>query len=100
MPFSVVGRPECLENRDCRNSEVCHTGSCLDACLVLPCGVNAICMSHLHDVTCKCPPGYTGNPDSECILSMLIFFSFIWKVLAYQNDIVNLNAMNANFDCT
>lgn len=69
--FSVVGKPQCRENRDCRNTEVCHTGSCLDACLVLRCGVNAICMSHLHDVICKCPPGYTGNPESECILSML-----------------------------
>ena len=65
---TTVAVPECTEHPDCRNNEVCHTGSCIDACLVLACGSGAICSTTLHDIECSCPPGYTGDPREACLL--------------------------------
>merc|ERR1712079_292034 len=60
----VTATPECYRNEDCRTSEVCHTGSCLDACLVYDCAPDAICSSTVHDIECTCRPGFTGDGRS------------------------------------
>lgn len=64
----VVSALECYANEDCRPSEVCHTGTCVSACLVLKCGARAICTPTLHDIDCSCPPGLTGNAQVACTL--------------------------------
>ena len=63
---AVLPSPECVRNEDCRTPEVCHTGTCLDACLVKDCAVNAICKSTVHDITCICREGFTGDGRSFC----------------------------------
>ena len=62
----MVGEPECRSDTECRTPEVCHTGSCVNACLVVRCGANAVCQTTVHDAICTCPPGYTGRPEEEC----------------------------------
>ncbi|CAB4059878.1 unnamed protein product [Lepeophtheirus salmonis] len=62
----VQTSPECEIANDCKISDICVSGSCIDACKVNPCGVNAICKSASHDSRCSCPNGYTGNPSHEC----------------------------------
>ena len=64
--YVVVGEPECRSDTECRTPEVCHTGSCVNACLVVRCGANAVCQTTVHDAICTCPPGYTGRPEEEC----------------------------------
>ena len=61
-------RLECYSDNDCAYSEVCHQGTCLDACLVTKCGANARCESRHHSAQCICLPGYTGNPQHACNL--------------------------------
>ncbi|KAJ8954751.1 hypothetical protein NQ318_011446 [Aromia moschata] len=111
-------RPECQVDADCSDKDKCIRGSCIEACKVDNCGVNALCNSfnHLavcscaywiqrkcshsdctydkacrggycvnpcredkpcannafcsvnnHAPVCKCPAGYVGNPQIECI---------------------------------
>ena len=59
---------ECYSDNDCAYSDVCHQGTCVDACLVTKCGANARCESRLHSAQCICLPGYTGNPQHACNL--------------------------------
>ena len=59
-------RPECYDNNDCRATEICNQGSCVDACRIKGCGINARCQHTLHDARCDCLQGYTGNPNVEC----------------------------------
>ncbi len=63
---TVEARPQCVIHDDCRINEQCHTGSCIDACRIEGCGVNAVCTARLHAATCACPPGYTGDPRRAC----------------------------------
>ncbi len=46
----------CTQNNVCKDHEVCigSFGTCLDTCLVKPCGVNAKCSSSNHDRSCSC----------------------------------------------
>ena len=66
--FAVTAVPQCSSNQECRTSEVCHTGSCINACLIFKCGANAICSTTVHDVACTCQQGFTGNGRDGCIL--------------------------------
>ncbi len=68
LTFAVTAVPQCNSNQECRTSEVCHTGSCINACLILKCGANAICSATVHDIACTCQLGYTGNGRDGCIL--------------------------------
>ena len=63
---AVEVRPECYVNDDCGFNEVCNQGSCVDACRVTQCGVNARCEARRHAGTCTCLPGFSGNPDIAC----------------------------------
>ena len=64
----VEAKLECYSDNDCAYSEVCHQGTCVDACLVTKCGANARCESRQHSAQCICLPGYTGNPQHACSL--------------------------------
>ena len=65
--FTVSAVPQCRSNSDCRTSEVCHTGSCINACIIFKCGANAVCTTTVHDIACTCRPGFTGNGRDGCI---------------------------------
>ena len=62
----VIPAPQCIVDSDCRTTEQCHSGNCLNACYVDKCGVNAICTARQHASTCACPPNYTGDPKKAC----------------------------------
>jgi hypothetical protein len=62
----VQAQPQCVQDLDCLNTEVCHQGSCVDACRLKHCGANAHCLASNHIATCHCDNGYNGNPESAC----------------------------------
>ena len=64
--FSVVAQSECRVNQDCQNSQLCHQGSCQNACRFTTCGQNAFCASSRHEGHCKCFDGFLGNPLRAC----------------------------------
>ena len=70
--FTAEGENECRRNEDCRQSEVCHTGSCLNACLVFKCAPFATCATTVHDIRCTCLPGYTGDGRNVCNRSKFV----------------------------
>ncbi|CAH1404987.1 unnamed protein product [Nezara viridula] len=57
---------ECQADSECRDLERCVRGSCVEACRIDPCGLNALCQSTRHQSVCTCPRGYIGNPHIEC----------------------------------
>ena len=57
---------QCKTHFDCRDTEQCHSGSCIDACRVEQCGTNAICTSRDHSAYCTCPQGYSGDANVAC----------------------------------
>lgn len=63
---------ECHIDSDCKDSDKCIRGNCIEACKVDRCGVNALCNSIYHQAVCTCAPGYTGNAHTECTNSKLI----------------------------
>lgn len=69
----VYEKPECHLDSDCADKDKCLRGSCVEACRVDRCGVNAICNSISHRSICTCAPGYTGNPHVECTNSKYFF---------------------------
>ncbi len=58
----------CTQNSVCKNNEVCTGvfGTCRDACLVNPCGVNTKCNSHNHNRVCNCVSPWKGDPYQGC----------------------------------
>ena len=70
--YLVIGVSQCQVHSDCRNTEQCHSGSCIDACRIEQCGTNAICTSRDHSISCACPPRYTGDPRVACYPSKLL----------------------------
>lgn len=59
---------ECERNEDCDNDKKCDNGACKNMCLQSgACGVNAQCRVSNRNAQCSCPPGYFGNPRSECL---------------------------------
>ena len=66
-PSVVIGRPQCYSDPDCRDTEQCHSGNCVRACLVFAgCGTNAECSASAHRATCGCLRGYDGDPYVAC----------------------------------
>ena len=78
MIFLVQATPECTQNEDCPLSDICHLGSCSNACIFKKCGSNALCETSVHAAFCFCPDDHTGNPDNACYLSKK-------RVLLYEN---------------
>lgn len=66
--FPVPITPQCKSDQECPLSERCVNQGCVEACRIDPCGINAQCISQNHQAACSCPPGYTGNPHTECSL--------------------------------
>lgn len=62
----VTIQAQCKTDNDCKNPEQCIRGTCIEACQVNHCGVNALCKSFDHGAICYCAPGYTGNAHVEC----------------------------------
>ncbi|KAK9513085.1 hypothetical protein O3M35_001355 [Rhynocoris fuscipes] len=62
----VPAQTECRVDTDCSDTDRCVRGSCKEACRIDPCGLNAQCISKLHQSICSCPPGFIGNPHIEC----------------------------------
>ena len=88
----VEAKVECYSDNDCQYSEVCHQGSCADACLVTKCGANARCESSYHSGKCICPRGYTGNPQIACTpckltlkLSYILNSNFLFSNLSMKS---------------
>ena len=87
---TVTAVSQCSVHADCRNTEQCHTGSCLDACRVEQCGLNAICTSRDHSIRCTCPPGYTGDARVACYPSE--YFTTVSKIYTdpFKNQICRI----------
>lgn len=56
-------RPECTRNDDCPFNLACQNEKCVDPC---NCASSAQCIVNNHIPSCRCPPGYTGNPSRSC----------------------------------
>ncbi|KAG7155061.1 Neurogenic locus Notch protein-like 4, partial [Homarus americanus] len=66
-PRPPTSSSECRTNRQCGEMELCHSGSCVDPCVVgSPCGLNAECTVRRHRPRCWCPQGYQGDPHLLC----------------------------------
>lgn len=60
--------PECYNDNECSLDQVCRNTICVNPCRDdKPCAVNAFCSVNYHKAVCKCPAGYEGNPNIECI---------------------------------
>jgi hypothetical protein len=62
----VTVKPQCSRHDDCSDTEVCHQGSCQEACRFQVCGLNAQCLSSNHLAKCECLPSMHGNPTVAC----------------------------------
>lgn len=63
-------RPECVHSSDCQSNRACIRNKCQDPCPGI-CGQNAECQVINHNPSCTCLTGYTGNPYSNCIISIV-----------------------------
>ena len=79
VPFAGTPVPQCYDDYDCRSTEQCHQGSCIDACRLKSCGTNALCSARDHAIQCECIPNYFGDPFTSCLprksLSILVMSS-------------------------
>ena len=66
ISFTVNAKPQCQTDNDCSLDKTCAQGTCIFACSLVNCGLNAICEPRNHRGTCQCIPGYFGNPDIAC----------------------------------
>lgn len=60
-------RPECIVSSDCPLNLACSNQKCIDPCPGT-CGISAICQVVNHNPVCSCPPRYTGDPFTRCII--------------------------------
>ncbi|CAL8079227.1 unnamed protein product [Orchesella dallaii] len=58
-------RGECQTDSECSNNRICSNFRCEDPCRN-SCGVNARCEARNHGAVCSCPPGYRGDPFTQC----------------------------------
>jgi len=61
----VECKPECIRNTECPINKACVNQKCIDPCPGV-CGTNATCSVQNHNPSCKCDPGYTGDPFRYC----------------------------------
>ena len=67
-PFNTAN---CDNDEQCQTNYACINGKCQDICDTMKaCAENAICAVHSitgsKTVSCKCKPGFTGNPYEKC----------------------------------
>lgn len=53
----------CRRDSECSSSEACINGQCDSPCR---CGVSALCEVINHRPVCRCPNGYSGDPNIGC----------------------------------
>lgn len=53
----------CRRDSECASSEACINGQCDSPCR---CGVSALCEVVNHRPICRCPNGYSGDPNIGC----------------------------------
>ncbi|CAG2101907.1 unnamed protein product, partial [Medioppia subpectinata] len=59
---------ECIDNQDCKDSQVCQKYKCIDPCRQQRlCGDNAICSAEQHAAVCRCLEGFEGDALAACI---------------------------------
>ena len=63
LSLAIAG---CKSDDECPTTEACYNRECLDPCTFEKCGLNAECSVRNHRATCKCRPGYKGNPYERC----------------------------------
>lgn len=75
-------RPECTSNSDCQSQMACINMRCRDPCID-SCGVDAECRVVSNIPNCFCPPGFTGDPFTQCVpqtrkisLSLFLHYNF------------------------
>ena len=94
--FSVEVEPQCTQHVECQDFQICHQGSCQNACRFHACGLNSICSAQNHVAKCECLPGYDGaNPNVECSLRELLNSS----CLKLNVCMVNFTFSNPHFAC-
>ena len=58
----------CSSDDECAFTQACRNRACVNPCAVdNPCARTAECTANAHRAQCKCPPGYTGDPYSQCV---------------------------------
>jgi hypothetical protein len=62
----VNAKPQCESDYDCNFDQKCAQGTCVSACSLVSCGLNALCLPKNHRGICECIPGYFGNPSIAC----------------------------------
>ncbi|KAJ4432717.1 hypothetical protein ANN_21354 [Periplaneta americana] len=60
-------RPECVVSSECPQNQACINQKCTDPCPGT-CGLQARCNVINHNPICSCPPGFTGDPFTRCLL--------------------------------
>jgi len=65
-PHEICEEPGCKSDDECLIKEACYNRECIDPCQFENCGINAECSVRNHKATCKCRPGYKGNPYERC----------------------------------
>ncbi|CAG0892378.1 unnamed protein product, partial [Cyprideis torosa] len=73
-PTGTTGNPiqgcvpiGCQSNSECPPDRACQNGQCVDLCQFAdPCNPPAECSVQNHDISCRCPDGYEGNPQTGC----------------------------------
>lgn len=84
-------RGQCQNDLNCGSGEICFqigkgVRKCVDACMHVQCGPNALCVADNHHSSCICADGFVGNPGD------LI-------VGCQQNILVPKAQCDANEDC-
>lgn len=68
--YDSICSPPCESDTECAQNEKCLQGQCLNPCsLPKACGMNALCTVDDHVKSCRCPEGFTGDKNVECIRS-------------------------------
>lgn len=62
-------RPECVSNSECSTNLACINQKCKDPCPGT-CGTNAECRVVSHTPNCICLPGFSGDPFSQCTVTI------------------------------
>jgi hypothetical protein len=58
---------ECIQSEDCPDDRVCSDNRCINTCADRnACGRGAICHIERHQVICRCPQNYNGDPNILC----------------------------------
>ena len=70
-PFQRCDVSSCRSDVECPRNFICYERQCRDPCLYTRCGANAECKTQNRAGVCTCLPGYSGNPLTQCILTVI-----------------------------